>query len=1614
MRKSTTRLLALLMVLALAVSVLPAAVFATGETESPFAGWSLTLGDQIGVNFYYDIAEADVDTTAVKITVADEKPITVLASDAEQKNGRYVFTTGVAAAQMTDIIGVEMITDETTVHSGTYSIRQYADLILAGEEYTTADKEMVLQMLGYGAAAQEYFGYNNEPEKLANSGYEAQIAAASVPESIESIGISGAVEGIKLYGMSLVFESKVAVRFYYSTEDVSGYTFQSGDVSYEPQQKNGLYYVEVAGINPQNYADVITMQVTDAAANTMTVGYSPLHYIVRKYNANSSDSLKALVQAMYGYYLEAKEYAAENGDKIQLPESFDMNVAGNDLVLAIAAEPESITIQDTDITLTGTWADGKLTIPAEQFMLSTMPSGNLTLKIATAGNDYEVSGQFVWVIHTKDELLAMKSHLVAQEDGVSYDGLLALGADITDTITMGSNNGVFTTDEYFAGTFDGRGHAFGNIVVKSGNKGLFTNVSGKICNLRVLDATVSSNTAPLVGKILTGEMENIYVKGSITKDGMSESSILNNFGCGLLAAQFRNRASVKNVIVEVVSIADNLRLATAFGKMGNYNAMSYVSFENCYAVNANGQVYMNYTTDGTLPVKLDFTQETTGSFDSIAAMWADESASALATALGMVKPTTQIILDKPFDMNVAGNNMELAIAVEPESVIVQGTDITLNGTWADGKLTIPAEQFMLNTMPSGNLTLKIVAAGCDYEVSGQFVWVIHTKDELMAMKSHLVAQEDGVTYDGLLALGADITDKVSIGYSNGVFANSETFNGTFDGRDFAIHSLSVAAGNIGLFTNVSGRICNLRVLDAAVSSYTAPLVGRFLTGEMENIYVKGSITKDGMGETSNLNNFGCGLLAARYQGSASVKNVIVEVVSIADDLRLATAFGKLGDYNSMSKTSFENCYVINAAGQVYMTYEDTPVKLDFTQETTGSFDSIAAMWADEDAAALATALGLVKTTGQIVLAQPFDMNVAGNDMELSIVAEPESITIQGTDITLSGVWADGKLTIPAEQFMRDGMPSGDLTLQIVTPAYDYEVSGEFVWVINTQEELYAMKDHLVVADDGNTYSGSLALGADINPGSGYLSISNSIKFFENTDYFAGTFDGRGHTLTKVFTQVDRNGLFTNVTGTIKNLRLENCYVRGATAALVGGILTGTVEDVYINGTIQNDNLATGGNWTYQGCGLLAAQIKTGASVKNCIVNVKAINEAALEVGTAFGKLNTKGMTEAVFENCYAINAAGAAYMVIDGQAGNKYEFALDVNGSYATLTELQGNVNAAILAAKLGLGKTKQEVVMEQPYDMNVADNALELTIAAAPESITVKNTDITLTGAWADGKLTIPAQQFMLATMPTGNLTLEIITPAYDYEVSGEFIWVINTQEELYAMKDHLVVAEDGKTYTGSLALGADINPGSGYLSINNNFVFFEATDVFAGTFDGRGYTLYKVYTQLARNGLFANVSGTIKNLKMENCYVKNCAAALVGGILTGTVENVYISGTLQDDKLTTTHDWTYQGCGLLAAQIKTGASVKNCIVNVKAINEAALEVGTAFGKLNTNGMTEAVFENCYAINASGAAYMIINGKAGDKYDFTLATNGNFATLADLWNNEAAAALAAALGLTQ
>ena len=229
-KKSLAFLISFVMLLAM----FPASVFAAESVAPEVVSQQLNLSDNLTLHFYVK-ADSATDVTATVNEKTDSYDLGSMEPDA---NGQYVISVALAAAQMTEEITLDFVKNGASVLQKIYSIRGYADAILEGN-YSAKTKELVRHMLNYGAAAQQYFGVNTE--KLANAGYEI-TEEVTLPAEYEAIAVSGSIAGMQFYGASLVFDNKIAVRYYF-TGSVDGVSY--GD--YEVIEKNGMHYVPFPG-----------------------------------------------------------------------------------------------------------------------------------------------------------------------------------------------------------------------------------------------------------------------------------------------------------------------------------------------------------------------------------------------------------------------------------------------------------------------------------------------------------------------------------------------------------------------------------------------------------------------------------------------------------------------------------------------------------------------------------------------------------------------------------------------------------------------------------------------------------------------------------------------------------------------------------------------------------------------------------------------------------------------------------------------------------------------------------------------------------------------------------------------------------------------------------------------------------------------------------------------------------------------------------------------------------------------------------------------------------------------------------------------------------------------
>ena len=322
MRIWSKRICAGLLALCMIAAFLPmGAQAALVEDASPYIMQQMLLGDDLtfrlqgNVNYYYA-------TNAVATLSYGDRVDTYRLEDLiPVGNDQYAVEADMAAAQMTEEISLTIRVGDVEVLQETYSVRDYLTALLEGD-FSTQTKQLCRELLNYGAWAQKYFEHRQDD--LANKGYEIEPQYA-IGEEMPGVEISGSVSGVKFYGTSVRFNAKTAVRYYFAGNG-ENCTFTVDGVKYTPVSKDGMHYIEVPGVNPQDMETPMQVEVTDGA-NTLSVTYVPLHYFVRSYQKTTDETYRELLQAAYSYFKTAASYTPEenedlgqSGEQVEEPE----------------------------------------------------------------------------------------------------------------------------------------------------------------------------------------------------------------------------------------------------------------------------------------------------------------------------------------------------------------------------------------------------------------------------------------------------------------------------------------------------------------------------------------------------------------------------------------------------------------------------------------------------------------------------------------------------------------------------------------------------------------------------------------------------------------------------------------------------------------------------------------------------------------------------------------------------------------------------------------------------------------------------------------------------------------------------------------------------------------------------------------------------------------------------------------------------------------------------------------------------------------------------------------------------------------------------------------------
>ncbi len=282
-----------------------------------FAGASITLFDDLTVNFKADAALFETYTDPYVVFVQNGIETTVTEYAVE--DGYYVFAfADILPNQMNDEITATMYaTLDGTVYMSeakAYSVATYCYNML--DKYSDDEKlrTLLVDILNYGAATQEYTGHNTA--NLANAGLtDAQKAWASPDRafvSVENVKYAEiASPAVTWIGAGLNLSESIAVRYEFTTASTDGLTakvtcggktWEIAEFSKNEQDKDVLLvYINAGYMNEPIY---VTLYDGETAVSD-TVCYSIESY-ASTYGEDAE--LGALVKAMMKYGDAASAY----------------------------------------------------------------------------------------------------------------------------------------------------------------------------------------------------------------------------------------------------------------------------------------------------------------------------------------------------------------------------------------------------------------------------------------------------------------------------------------------------------------------------------------------------------------------------------------------------------------------------------------------------------------------------------------------------------------------------------------------------------------------------------------------------------------------------------------------------------------------------------------------------------------------------------------------------------------------------------------------------------------------------------------------------------------------------------------------------------------------------------------------------------------------------------------------------------------------------------------------------------------------------------------------------------------------------------------------------------
>lgn len=293
---------------------------------------SLKAESNLTLNFKFDTDNLDNGyfTDVYAVFTIGGKTITVdgdkMDTDWEDPdNTLYVFSLeDIDPNQMTETVTAQLFGkhngEDVQSEITSITIADYCLKLLETNKDDAKLQKLVVDMLNYGAAAQNYT--NRNTDNLANSGLTDEQKALGTAADPELTSITNTnyktIENptVNWKGAAVTLKNAISLRFAFTADDIDGLSVKISSTGIYKEftadefiKGNGYYYVVIDGFPATKLSDEVFVTVyneDEAVSNTLR--YSVESYAYAKQNSADTD-LANLVKALMKYGNSAKEYS---------------------------------------------------------------------------------------------------------------------------------------------------------------------------------------------------------------------------------------------------------------------------------------------------------------------------------------------------------------------------------------------------------------------------------------------------------------------------------------------------------------------------------------------------------------------------------------------------------------------------------------------------------------------------------------------------------------------------------------------------------------------------------------------------------------------------------------------------------------------------------------------------------------------------------------------------------------------------------------------------------------------------------------------------------------------------------------------------------------------------------------------------------------------------------------------------------------------------------------------------------------------------------------------------------------------------------------------------------